>query len=97
MRRLWPLLVFILIFGIVWLLADNAKKPVATTNNYERIITLSPSLTETVFALGLGNRVVAVTDYCDYPPQAQALPSVGSYTNTSIEAITRQQPDLVIM
>ncbi len=97
MRRLWPLLVFILIFGIVWLLADNAKKPVATTNNYERIITLSPSLTETVFALGLGNRVVAVTDYCDYPPQAQALPSVGSYTNTSLEAITRQQPDLVIM
>lgn len=97
MRRLWPLVVFILIFCIVWLLADNVQKPLSTTKSYQRIITLSPSLTETVFALGLGDRVVAVTDYCDYPPQAQALPSVGSYTNTSLEAITRLQPDLVIM
>jgi iron complex transport system substrate-binding protein len=97
MRRLWPLIVFILIFCIVWLLADNVEKPLSTTKSYQRIITLSPSLTETVFALGLGDRVVAVTDYCDYPPQAQALPSVGSYTNTSLEAITRLQPDLVIM
>ncbi|SFJ88666.1 ABC transporter substrate-binding protein [Methylophaga sulfidovorans] len=97
MRRLWPLIVFILIFCIVWLLADNVQKPLSTTKSYQRIITLSPSLTETVFALGLGARVVAVTDYCDYPPQAQALPSVGSYTNTSLEAITRLQPDLVIM
>jgi iron complex transport system substrate-binding protein len=97
MRRLWPLIVFILIFCIVWLLADNVQKPLSTTKSYQRIITLSPSLTETVFALGLGDRVVAATDYCDYPPQAQALPSVGSYTNTSLEAITRLQPDLVIM
>ncbi|WP_330110964.1 helical backbone metal receptor [Methylophaga thalassica] len=97
MRRFWPLVVFIMIFCIVWLLADNAQKPLSTVKNYQRIITLSPSLTETVFALGLGDRVVAVTDYCDYPPQAQALPSVGSYTNTSLEAITRLQPDLVIM
>lgn len=97
MRRFWPLVVFIMIFCIVWLLADNAQKPLSTVKNYERIITLSPSLTETVFALGLGDHVVAVTDYCDYPAQAQALPSVGSYTNTSLEAITRLQPDLVIM
>lgn len=97
MRRFWPLVVFIMIFCIVWLLADNAQKPFSTVKNYERIITLSPSLTETVFALGLGDHVVAVTDYCDYPAQAQALPSVGSYTNTSLEAITRLQPDLVIM
>lgn len=97
MRRFWPLVVFIMIFCIVWLLADNAHKPLSTVKNYQRIITLSPSLTETVFALGLGDHVVAVTDYCDYPAQAQALPSVGSYTNTSLEAITRLQPDLVIM
>ncbi|MEC9412043.1 MAG: helical backbone metal receptor [Pseudomonadota bacterium] len=97
MRRFWPLVVFIMIFCIVWLLADNAQKPLSTVKNYQRIITLSPSLTETVFALGLGDHVVAVTDYCDYPAQAQALPSVGSYTNTSLEAITRLQPDLVIM
>jgi len=97
MRRFWPLVMFIMIFCIVWLLADNAQKPLSTVKNYQRIITLSPSLTETVFALGLGDHVVAVTDYCDYPAQAQALPSVGSYTNTSIEAITRLQPDLVIM
>ncbi|GLP98380.1 ABC transporter substrate-binding protein [Methylophaga thalassica] len=97
MRRFWPLVMFIMIFCIVWLLADNAQKPLSTVKNYQRIITLSPSLTETVFALGLGDHVVAVTDYCDYPAQAQALPSVGSYTNTSLEAITRLQPDLVIM
>ncbi len=97
MRRFWPLLVFVVIFCIVWYFAAGEQTSPKTTKNYQRIITLSPSLTETVFALGLGDRVVAVTDYCDYPPEAQALPSVGSYTNTSLEAITRLQPDLVIM
>lgn len=98
MRRFWPLLLFVVILVVVWL--RPSSQMVATDNKqhteYQRIISLSPSITETVFALGLEGKIVAVTDYCDYPPQAQALPKVGGYTDTSLEAVVALQPDLVI-
>ncbi|MBA7541930.1 Vitamin B12-binding protein [subsurface metagenome] len=62
----------------------------------ERIISLAPSNTEILFALGLGDRVVAVTDYCDYPPEAQAKPKIGGYTTTNIEKVVALSPDLVL-
>ena len=99
MRRFWPLLLFVIMLAIVWL-APQQRSPEpdsASVSDYHRIISLSPSITETLCALGAGERLMAVTDYCDYPPGAQALPSVGGYTDTSLEAIISQQPDLVIM
>ncbi len=60
-----------------------------------RIVSLMPANTEILFALGLGGRVVGVTDYCDYPPEVRKLPKVGGM-NTSIEKVLALRPDLVV-
>lgn len=62
-----------------------------------RVVSLAPSITETLFALGLGDTLVGVTDFCRYPPEATNLPKVGGYLNPSVEAVLRLQPDLVIV
>jgi ABC-type Fe3+-hydroxamate transport system substrate-binding protein len=62
----------------------------------KRIVSLVPSVTEVLFALGIGSRVVGVTRYSDYPPAARCKPHVGSYDAPSIEAIVATRPDLVI-
>jgi iron complex transport system substrate-binding protein len=62
-----------------------------------RIVSLAPNITEILFDLGLGDRIVAVTDFCDYPPAAKAKPRVGGFTNPSLEAIVAAKPDLVIL
>lgn len=62
-----------------------------------RIVSAAPAITETLFALGLGDRVVAVTDYCRYPAEAVAKPKIGGYTQPNIEAIAALRPDLVII
>lgn len=61
------------------------------------IITLAPHLTETVFALGQGNRVIAVGSFCDYPPEANDLPRVGGYIDPDLERITILRPSLLIL
>ncbi len=62
-----------------------------------RIVSTAPSSTEALFALGLGSRVVGVSIYCDYPPEAKALPKVGTYVQPNVEAIARLRPDLVVL
>ena len=62
----------------------------------ERIVSTSPSITETLFALGLGDRVVGVSRYCRYPDQASRLPKVGTFLQPDAEVIARLHPDLVI-
>ncbi|MBM3499451.1 MAG: hypothetical protein FJX74_12365, partial [Armatimonadetes bacterium] len=49
----------------------------------QRIVSLSPAITEMLSALGAGGRLVGVTEYCDYPPEAKQLPTVGAYTGFS--------------
>lgn len=61
----------------------------------QRIVSLAPSLTELLFALGIGDRVVGVTDYCQYPPEALKKPKVGGYINSSQEKIVSLAPDVV--
>ena len=62
----------------------------------QRIVSLAPSVTETVFALGFGSRLVGVTTYCDYPPEALTLPKIGGFMNPSVEVIVAKRPDVVI-
>ena len=62
----------------------------------QRIVSLAPSLTETLFAIGAEDRLVGVTTYGNYPPQAQKIPRVGSFIYPSIEAVMAKQPDLVV-
>jgi len=62
-----------------------------------RIVSLTPALTEILFALDLGDRVVGVTEYCDTPAEAKTRPKVGGYVNPSVEAVIALRPDLVVV
>lgn len=77
-------------------LVDELGRRVAVPDDPHRIICLAPSLTQTVYALGLGEAVAGVTDYTDYPPEARAKPSVGGLTDASMEKIVALHPDLVL-
>lgn len=61
-----------------------------------RIVSLAPSVTETLFALGAGPHVVGVSQYCDYPPQVRDLPRVGSFLSPNLEAILALRPSLIV-
>jgi iron complex transport system substrate-binding protein len=62
----------------------------------QRIVSLAPSITETLYYLGLGDRVVGVTQFSNYPPEAALKPKVGSYVDLNVEKILTLSPDLVI-
>lgn len=62
----------------------------------ERIVSLAPNITEILFALGLGERLVGVTRFCDYPPEALTKTKVGGLVDPSFESIQALHPDLVI-
>ncbi|MHB8500063.1 MAG: ABC transporter substrate-binding protein [Candidatus Acidiferrales bacterium] len=76
---------------------DEVGRTVRIPQPVQRIISLSPSLTETIYALGLQDRLVGDTDYCDYPPEAQKKPKVGGAINPSLEQIVALRPDLVLV
>jgi len=63
----------------------------------ERIVSLAPNITEILYDLGLGDRIVAVTSFCDYPREAAAKPKIGGFSNPSLEAIVAMHPDMVVM
>ncbi|HTV56518.1 MAG TPA: helical backbone metal receptor, partial [Terriglobia bacterium] len=74
---------------------DELGRRVTVPDDPQRIICLAPSVTETVYALGLGSEVVGVTDYTDYPPEARSKPRVGGPDNPSLEKVVSLHPDLV--
>jgi iron complex transport system substrate-binding protein len=63
----------------------------------QRIVSTAPSITELLYALGLGDRVVGVTRFCRYPPDALLKPKIGDYTSPNLEAIAALRPDLVVI
>jgi len=63
----------------------------------QRIVSMAPNITEILFSLGQGDRVVGVTMFCNFPPEAKALPKVGGYYDPRYEEIVNLQPDLVIL
>jgi iron complex transport system substrate-binding protein len=62
----------------------------------QRIISLAPSITEILFALGVGDRVVGVSTYCDYPPEATRIDRIGTFLQPNVERILAKRSDLVI-
>jgi iron complex transport system substrate-binding protein len=62
-----------------------------------RIISLAPNTTEILFAIGLGDRVVGVTSFCDYPKEATKKSKIGGMSNPSLEAVVSLKPDIVVM
>lgn len=75
---------------------DDTGRIVNMPRRVQRIVSLAPSVTETLFALGLGDRVVGDTNYCDYPAEAKSKPHVGAPLNPSLEQIAALHPDLVV-
>jgi cobalamin transport system substrate-binding protein len=75
---------------------DQTGRRVNLPDHPERLISLAPSITETIYALGLGDRIVGDTDYCDYPPDARNKPHVGAVLNPNLEKLVALKPDLVL-
>jgi iron complex transport system substrate-binding protein len=75
---------------------DMLGREVALAAPPGRIVSLVPSVTEVIYALGAEARLVGVTDYCDFPPAARRKPSVGGMINPSLETLVALRPDLVV-
>ena len=75
---------------------DSCGRQVEILRKPERIISLAPSNTELLFALGLAERIVGVTEYCNFPPAALNKPKAGSFSEPYLEQIVALQPDLVV-
>jgi iron complex transport system substrate-binding protein len=63
----------------------------------DRIVSLAPNITEILFAMDIGNSVVGVTNFCDYPEEARKKPKIGGMSNPSLEAVVSLKPDIVVM
>jgi iron complex transport system substrate-binding protein len=75
---------------------DEMGRGVTVPQPVRRIVSLAPSVTETLFALGLGDRVVGDTNYCDYPPEANSKTRIGGPVDPNLETIAALHPDLVV-
>jgi len=74
---------------------DDKGRVVTISGTPERIVSLSPANTELLFALGLGDKVVGVTDFCNYPPEAMSRTKVGGITNVNVEQVAALDPDVI--
>lgn len=75
---------------------DDLGYSITITEKPERILSLAPSNTEILFALGLGDKVVGVTEYCNYPEEAKEKNKIGDYSTPNIERVINLEPDLVL-
>jgi ABC-type hemin transport system substrate-binding protein len=90
MNRLLIVIFLLLVMTCPAVAAEPASTP-------RRIVSLAPSMTEILYALGLGDDIVGVTTFCDYPEEAKKKPKIGGMSNPSLEAIVASRPDLVVM
>ncbi len=74
---------------------DDTGRRIYLAKPPARIVSLAPSITEMLFAIGVGEAVVGVTDFCDYPPEALSKPKVG-YSNPNMESLLALRPDLIV-
>lgn len=77
--------------------AAAEEEPIPPAGGVARIVSLAPSITETLFALEAQDRLVAVSTYCDHPAAAAELPRAGTYLQPSVEAILGFEPDVVLV
>ena len=75
---------------------DDYGRTVAIPAHPQRVVSLSPAVTEIMYALGAQKLLVGRTDFCEFPPEVATIPSIGGISNLSIESILAMKPDLVI-
>jgi iron complex transport system substrate-binding protein len=97
-RVLSLLLVLLLVPSLAAALevTDQTGRRLSLPGAPRRLVSLVPSVTETLFAIGAQDLLVGVTDFCDYPPAARAKPSVGGMLSPSLETLITLKPDLVV-
>lgn len=83
-------------FALATLLSVFPRRAAAAAQQPMRIVSLAPSVTETLFAIGAGDEVVGVSQYCNYPAAARTRPRVGTFLTPDLEAIVALRPTLVI-
>ena len=74
---------------------DQKNREITVEGNVEKIVSLAPSNTEILFALGLGDKIVGVTDYCNYPAEAGEIEKMGGFEGANVERIIEAAPDVV--
>ncbi|HEX9802830.1 MAG TPA: cobalamin-binding protein [Gammaproteobacteria bacterium] len=75
---------------------DDTGRSVSLSQPAARIVSLAPHITEQLFAIGAGEKIVGAVEYSDYPEQAKAIPRVGGYSRLDLERILALEPDLVV-
>src|SRR5262245_49200290 len=75
---------------------DSDGRRIELAQPAQRIVSLAPHVTEQLFAAGAGKRLVAVSEYSDYPEEAKRLPQVASSAGVNLEALLALKPDLVV-
>jgi iron complex transport system substrate-binding protein len=98
--RIWVPL-FVMAFSVSAAIAevkvrDGSGRDVVLARPAQRIVSLAPHATETIYAAGAGNRLVGVVQFSDFPVEARALPRVGSFAGFDLEAIVALKPDLIV-
>ena len=83
--------------GVTREITDDAGRRVSIPATVDRVVSLAPNLTEIVFAIGAGNRLVGRTSYCDFPPEAKAVAEVGDTLHPSLERIIALKPQVVLV
>jgi iron complex transport system substrate-binding protein len=83
--------------GSTIIMKDDVGRSVAIPQPIRRLVSLAPSVTETLFALGVQDRLVADTDFCDYPAEAKKIPKIGGPFTPNLEVILSLKPDLVVL
>jgi len=76
---------------------DDLGRTVRVPEKIERAISLAPSLTESIFAVGAGGRLVGVTTYCDHPPETASIEKIGDTQTPNIEKIVALRPQVVFV
>lgn len=74
---------------------DSIGREVVIEKEPEKIISIAPAITEILFALGLEQQIIGVSDYCDYPEAAQAKEKIGGFKDPNVEVILSKEPDMV--
>jgi iron complex transport system substrate-binding protein len=101
MKRFLSIFLFLLLLGVgnrapAATFTDEVGRTVEVNGPPRRIVSVAPNVTEILFALGLGDRLVGVSAYCQYPPEALKIEKIGGYINPSLEKIVSLRPDLVV-
>ena len=98
--RIHRFLITFFTVSVVFIVSCFASREAAPTRHKgtpQRIVSLAPSVTETLFTIGAGDRVVGVTEFCNWPPEVKNLPKVGQFARFNFERVLWLKPDLVVI